>query len=81
MLIIPLHTNEIPLQKSVLTCAPYTTLLKNVKKIKKGVGLGGFWEVSVTRVREGRERGKGCSLSNCLLLCEGHARIPQICPL
>ena len=23
-----------------------------------GVGLGGFWEVSVTRVREGREGGR-----------------------
>ena len=64
-LFIPLRTNEIPLQKSGLTCAPYTTLLKMSNKIKKGrdqhfsrggVGLGGFREVSVTRVRE---RGKG----------------------
>ena len=40
--------------------------------------------MSVTRVREGtggEGRGKGCSLLNCLLLCDGHARILQICPL
>ena len=35
-LFIPLRTNEIPLQKSGLTCAPYTTLLKMSNKIKKG---------------------------------------------
>ena len=31
-LFIPLHFKEITLQKSGLTCAPYTILLKNVKK-------------------------------------------------
>ena len=33
-LFIPLHFKEITLQKSGLTCAPYTILLKNVKKKK-----------------------------------------------
>ena len=85
-LFIPLRTNEIPLQKSGLTCAPYTTLLKMSNKIKKGrdqhfsrggVGLGGFREVSVTRVRE---KG-GVGMFTVKLFTVIRARILQICPL
>ena len=61
-LFVPFHANEISLQKRGLNCVSYTIfLVKSPKKKKKKNGrdqhfqessLGGFSEVSVTRVRK-----------------------------